>query len=43
MSGQTINVEIPGKAAFLKVLPTGAFTEVATQGTITIVNYGYCK
>jgi hypothetical protein len=43
MSGPSINVEIPGRAAFIKVLPTGAFTEVATLGTTTIVNHGYCK
>ncbi len=43
MSGQTLNVEIPGRAAFLKLLPTGAFVDVATQGTVTILNYGYCQ
>lgn len=43
MSGQTLNVEIPGKATFLKMLPGGGFSEVASQGTIALVSYGYCK
>jgi hypothetical protein len=41
-SGQVINVEVPGKAAFIKVLPGGAFSEVASAGSMTIVSYGYC-
>ena len=41
-SGQVINVEVPGKAAFIKVLPGGAFSEVASAGTMTILSYGYC-
>jgi hypothetical protein len=41
-SGQVINVEVPGKAAFIKVLPGGAFSEVASAGAMTILSYGYC-
>lgn len=41
-SGQVLNVEVPGKGAFLKMLPGGSFSEVASQGTILIVSYGYC-
>ena len=43
MSGQTLNIEIPGKAAFLKMLPGGGFSEVASQGTVAVISYGYFR
>lgn len=42
VSGPTTNVEIPGRANFVKLLPGGAFAEVASLFTATIVSYGNC-
>jgi len=43
VSGQTVNVEIPGRAAFLKLMPGGGYAEVVSAGTVIVVSYGYCR
>ena len=41
-SGVFTNVEIPGKAAFIKIGPDGVFNEVATSGLTDYISFGRC-
>ena len=42
--GLYLNIEVPGKAMFAKMLVDGSeFLEVATLGSMIFVNFGTCK
>lgn len=43
VSGEFINLELPGRASFAKIGPNAEFTETVTLGQTVLLSYGVCE